>query len=54
MEAERLETLLDLEARHEDLLVRLDDLDRKVEKVLSDWLPKRVAVEGSAAAVESA
>lgn len=29
-----LETLLELETRHEDLLQRLDELDRKVEKVL--------------------
>lgn len=29
-----METLVDLEARHDDLLRRLADLDREVERVL--------------------
>jgi len=36
-----LDTLLELENRHEDLLQRLDELDRRVEKVLREWQPSR-------------
>ena len=32
-----LETLLDIEARHEDLLKRLDDLDSQVASTLAQW-----------------
>ncbi len=32
----QLDFLIDLEARHEDLLVRLDDLDKRVEKTLAE------------------
>jgi hypothetical protein len=31
-----LDLLIDLEARHEDLLLRLDELDKRVEKALAD------------------
>ncbi len=37
----RLDVLLDLEARHEDLLRRLEELDKRVEKVLAEWQPAR-------------
>lgn len=37
----QLETLLDLEARHDDLLRRLDALDKRVERVLADCLPEK-------------
>ncbi len=43
----QLDLLIDLEARHEDLLVQLDELDKRVERTLaecqryrSDWSPK--------------
>lgn len=36
-----LDTLLELENRHEELLQRLDDLDRRVEKVLKENQPSR-------------
>lgn len=39
--AAQLEALLDLEARHEDLLARLDELDQRVETVLRDCLTTR-------------
>ena len=39
--APRLELLLDLETRHEDLLDRLAELDERVEKVLADYPPRR-------------
>ena len=39
--APQLKLLLDLESRHEDLLDRLDDLDKRVEKVLAEFLPRR-------------
>jgi tetrahydromethanopterin S-methyltransferase subunit G len=32
-----LEALLDLEARHDDLLERLDELDKRVERVLAQF-----------------
>jgi hypothetical protein len=34
---EQLETLLELEHRHEELLQQLEDLDKRVEKVLVEW-----------------
>lgn len=36
--AAQLQALLDLEARHDELLDRLDELDRRVENVLSECL----------------
>jgi hypothetical protein len=43
MDAPTLERSLinDLEARHEDLLLRIDELDRKVQKTLAEWLGGR-------------
>ncbi|MEN6405075.1 MAG: hypothetical protein ABFC77_01260 [Thermoguttaceae bacterium] len=38
-----LNLLLDLEARHEDLLARLDELDKRVEKTLAECQAFRVA-----------
>jgi hypothetical protein len=45
----QLDLLLDLEARHDDLLRRLDELDQRVSLVLAEWQPGRsfVALEGS-------
>jgi hypothetical protein len=37
----RLDILLDLEARHDDLLRRLEELDKRVEKVLAEWQPRK-------------
>jgi hypothetical protein len=37
----QLELILDLEARHDDLLDRLDELDQRVAKTLSDCLALR-------------
>lgn len=55
MEAARqqLETLMHLEARHDELLLRLDELDRRVEKVLAEWGPAREPGAASFAAVEA-
>jgi hypothetical protein len=50
--APRLELLLDLETRHEDLLDRLDELDKRVEKVLAAFPPRRDA-SGDVAASRS-
>ncbi len=47
--APRLELLLDLETRHEDLLDRLDELDKRVEKVLAAYPPRQDASGGAAA-----
>ena len=33
----QLKALLDLEARHDDLLKRLDELDKRVEQVLAQF-----------------
>ena len=49
--ASHLESLLELEARHEELLERLDDLNQRVEKVLADCAPAR---EDDAAAASPA
>lgn len=43
----QLEMLLDLDARHDDLLERLDELDRRVERVLVECTPARgLAADG--------
>ena len=39
--AAQLQALLDLEARHEELLDRLDELDHRVEEVLGECLKGR-------------
>ena len=36
-----LKLLVDLEERHDDLLVRLEELDKQVEAVLVLWLNER-------------
>jgi tetrahydromethanopterin S-methyltransferase subunit G len=46
--AAQLETLLDLDRRHDELLERLDELDRRVEKVLAEWLAGRQPIMASA------
>jgi hypothetical protein len=38
----QLDLLIDLEARHEDLLLRLDELDKRVEKTLAECQRYRV------------
>jgi tetrahydromethanopterin S-methyltransferase subunit G len=40
--------LVELEERHDDLLRRLDDLDKRVEKVLGEWSPRREPASQSA------
>ena len=32
-----LDLLIDLEYRHDELLTRLDELDKQVQNVLTDW-----------------
>ncbi len=36
---DQLHTLLDLEARHDDLLRRLDELDQRINAVLAEYQP---------------
>ena len=48
----QLDLLLDLEARHDELLDRLSELDRQVEGVLCQWLADRQAVANSASPIE--
>lgn len=36
-----LDMILDLEARHDDLLQRLEELDQRVEDVLTEWMGNR-------------
>ena len=45
--ARQLDHLLELEARHDDLLRRLDELDRRVSSVLTECLPHREGHEGA-------
>jgi hypothetical protein len=40
--AGQLDLLIDLEARHEDLLVRLDELDKRVAKTLAECQRYRI------------
>ncbi len=42
--AQHLDLILDLEARHDDLIQRLDDLDERTAKVLADCLVIRQPV----------
>lgn len=52
-----LQTILELEARHDDLLDRLAELDRRVQQVLASYAPNRhreaVAPELSSPPVET-
>ncbi len=43
-----LEALVELDQRHDELLRRLDDLDKQVEKVLKEWLSARQPVASPA------
>ncbi len=36
---DRFDAASDLEARQDEVLVRLDELERRVEKVLAEWVP---------------
>ena len=47
----QLHDLLELEARHDDLLRRLDDLDKRVAKVVAQCVLSRTGQEGAADAV---
>jgi hypothetical protein len=43
--ASQLALLLDLDARHEELLERVSDLDQRVAKTLREWTMGRKAAE---------
>lgn len=43
-----LQTIADLEARHDDLLRRLEELDARVERVLGDCVAVRQSSPGEA------
>jgi len=43
----QLDLLIDLEARHEDLLLRLDELDKRVEKALAESQRYRLGPQGN-------
>jgi hypothetical protein len=43
----QLELLLDLESRQDDLMLRLDELDRRVEKTLAECLSLRTQEDQS-------
>ncbi len=38
---DQLESLAELDSRHDELLRRLDELDARVEQVLAQWLAER-------------
>jgi len=44
-----LEAIIDLETRHDDLLQQLDDLDKRVERVLAEWIKHEPAAAAQAA-----
>jgi tetrahydromethanopterin S-methyltransferase subunit G len=39
--SQEFETLLELDHRHDELLERLDELDKRIEHVLAQWLSDR-------------
>jgi hypothetical protein len=41
-----MERLMELDAKHNDLLDRLNELDRRVEKVLNEWTQNRTETTG--------
>ncbi len=43
--ANQLRQLLDLDARHDDLLRRLDELDKRVAKTLAEYQPLGKGIE---------
>ncbi|NUQ65865.1 MAG: hypothetical protein HUU20_25670 [Pirellulales bacterium] len=43
----QFQTLLELDARHDELLERLDELDREVARVLADWTNTRPPADSS-------
>ncbi|MHC4400229.1 MAG: hypothetical protein ACYTG0_11180 [Planctomycetota bacterium] len=52
--ARHLDSLFELEARHDDLLRRLEELDKRVEKVLSECLgPAKQEAAGRSPAMGS-
>ncbi len=50
--ANPFQALLDLDARHDDLLQRLEDLDKRVARVLAEYQPR--AEQPAASVPESA
>ena len=41
----QLDLLIDLETRHDDLLLQLDELDKRVERVLAEYQGCRLTAE---------
>ena len=50
--ASQLETLLELDARHDDLLQRLDVLDKRVQTVLTECMTAREPASGGGGPTE--
>ena len=48
--AGQLAELMELDARHDDLLQRLEDLDRRVQRVLAECHPSEAKGQSDAAA----
>jgi hypothetical protein len=48
----QLDLLMDLEARHDDLMLRLDELDKRVERTLAECQRYRVMVSGASSSSE--
>ena len=40
--------LMDLEARHDELMCRLDELDKRVQQTLSEWVGSRSVTQENA------
>jgi hypothetical protein len=49
----RLDAIVDLDARHDDLIRQLDQLDQQVEQVLKQWLGARDSSEPDSAEVSA-
>jgi hypothetical protein len=46
--SQELDTLLELDHRHDELLERLEDLDKRIEQVLAQWLSERKPMRAAA------
>ncbi len=46
-QAAQLDLLMDIEARHDELMLRLEELDKRVERTLAECQRYRVGASGS-------
>ncbi len=52
--AAQLDLLMDLETRHDDLMLRLEELDKRVERTLAECQRYRAGASGSSSSDRAA